>query len=77
MPASPALTIDLAKANYYLAAVRHQQGRREDANQLLDEAAADFERKLIDVGANGSRQARDHVQRQLRKVAGLREQMSR
>jgi hypothetical protein len=77
VPATAALTVDLAKAKYYLATVRHQQGRRDDASHLLDQAVADFERKLVELGADGSRQARDHVQAQLRKVAALREQMAR
>ncbi len=75
--AAPALIVDLAKAKYYLATVRHQQGNREEAYRLLDAAAADFERKLIELGADGSPKAREHVQAQLRRVAALREQISR
>lgn len=77
VPPTPALTVDLAKTKYLLAILRHQQGRREDAGGLLNEAAADFERKLIELGADGSREARDHLEGQLRTIAALREQLSR
>jgi hypothetical protein len=77
VPATPALVVDRAKAKYFLAVLRHQQGRREDAHRLLNEASADFEDKLIELGVDGSRQGREHVEGQLRTVAALREQFSR
>jgi len=77
VPATAALTVDLATTKYVLAVLRHQQGMREDADRLLEEAASDFEDKLIELGADGSRQARKYVEGQLRTVATLREQLSR
>jgi tetratricopeptide (TPR) repeat protein len=77
VPATPAVAVDRAKAKYFLAVLRHQQGRREDADRLLNEASADFEDKLIELGVDGSRQGREHVEGQLRTVAALREQLSR
>jgi tetratricopeptide (TPR) repeat protein len=76
VPPTPALTVDIAKAKYYLAVLRHQQGQREEADRLLDEAAADFERKLTELGADGPRLAREHVDGELRKPASLRQQLS-
>jgi len=76
VPPTPALTVDIATAKYYLAVLRHQQGKREEANRLLDEAAADFERKLTELGADGPRLAREHVDGELRKLASLRQQLS-
>jgi tetratricopeptide (TPR) repeat protein len=77
VPATRATTVDLAKAKYYLATLRYQQGNRQEAYRLLDEAATDFRRKLVEIGADGAPQAREHLQAELRKLAGLREQMSR
>ena len=76
VPPTPALTVDIAKAKYYLAILRHQQGKREEADRLLDEAAADFERKLTELGADGPGLAREHVDGELRKLASLRQQLS-
>jgi tetratricopeptide (TPR) repeat protein len=77
VPATPALTVDLATTKYVLAILRHREGKREDADRLLNEATADFQGKLLELGDDGSRPAREYVERQLRNVAALREQLSR
>ena len=77
IPATPALTVDLAITKYVVAVLRHQEGKRDDADRLLNEATADFQGKLIELGADGPRQAREYVEGQLRTVAALREQLSR
>lgn len=76
VPATPALTVDLAITKYYLAVLRRREGKREDADRLLNEATADFQGKLIELGADGSLEAREYLEGQLRKVAALREQLS-
>jgi len=76
-PATPALAVDLAKAKYYFAVLRHQQGNRAEADRLLDEAGLDFERRLAELGANGHPAAREHVQEQIVILSSLREQLSR
>lgn len=77
IPATPALTVDLAITKYVVAVLRHQEGKRDDADRLLNEATADFQGKLIELGADGPRQAREYVEGQLRTVTALREQLSR
>jgi hypothetical protein len=72
----PKAALDAAKAKYLFAIVRHQQGRQDDAVRLLDEAAGDFQRKLDELAANASPQAKEHLERQLREVASLRKKLS-
>lgn len=74
-PATPALAVDLAKAKYYFAVLRHQQGNRAEADRLFDEATADFERRLTELGADGPRLAREHVEEQLLELASVRERL--
>jgi hypothetical protein len=76
-PATPALAVDLAKAKYAFAVLRHQQGNRAEADRLLDEASLDFERRLAELGADGHPAAREHVQEQLVTLSSLRERLSR
>jgi tetratricopeptide (TPR) repeat protein len=73
---NPKAAIDAAKAKYLFAVVRHEQGRQDDANHLLDEAAGEFQRKLDELGSGASPQAKEHLERQLREVALLRRKLS-
>jgi tetratricopeptide (TPR) repeat protein len=73
---NPKAAIDAAKAKYLFAVVRHEQGRQDDADRLLDEAAGEFQRKLDELGSGASAQAKEHLERQLREVASLRRKLS-
>lgn len=76
-PETPALIVERAKTRYHLAVLRRQQGRAEEARRLLDEATTALEDKLSDLGPDGNALARQHLERELRIVASLREQLSR
>lgn len=74
---NPRIALDMAKAKYVLAVVRHQQGNQAEAERLLNEAEGDFKRKVRELGSNAASAARDHIRAQISQVESLRAQMSR
>jgi tetratricopeptide (TPR) repeat protein len=72
---TPSVEIDQAKARIMLALLRDRQGRKDDAARLLDEAAATFRHRLDSLERGELPRLREHLQKQLRQVDSLRDQM--
>lgn len=70
--ATPMPELDLAQAKVIFAIVRHEQGQRDEANRLLNEAETTFQRRLDELGHGESQLLRDHLEVQLRQVDSVR-----